>query len=79
MADPQRDAGFVGQSLTFDLEQAHARAVRAAAIGGDDDARGFGISGTADFIPPPTDCLNREGRGVTVMPTLTQPASAAMS
>ena len=48
------------------FHERHARAVAAAAVGGDHKPRGFRVSGAADFSPPAADRLNRECRCVMI-------------
>ena len=48
------------------LHKANARAVRAAAVGGDDEAFGVGVFDEADLAPPAADRLDGEGGGVVV-------------
>src|SRR5271166_2279004 len=48
------------------FHETHARAVAAAAVGGDYKSRGSWVSGTADFSPPAADRLNRERRCVMI-------------
>src|SRR3984957_14508430 len=57
---------FIGQALQFELPQSHARTVRSAAVGGDDQAPREWVANPADLSPPTADRLNREGRGVVV-------------
>src|SRR5208337_1857027 len=59
---------FIGEALQFKFPQSHARAVRSAAIGSDDQAARERIATTADVLPPSADRLNREGRRVVVDP-----------
>src|SRR4051794_40940796 len=58
------DAQLVGKTLEFKLPQPHARAIAAAAIGGDGQPGGAGIAQTTNLLPPAADRLNRERRRV---------------
>src|ERR1700732_291192 len=64
MMDLNGDAEFVGETLQLSLPQTHARAVRSAAVRRDDQTLGSRIATAADSLPPPSDRLNRESRGV---------------
>src|SRR5271166_6478419 len=59
---------FIGEALQFKFPQSHARAVRSAAVGGDDQAPCERIANTANLLPPSADRVNREGRRVVVDP-----------
>src|SRR5271165_5575161 len=61
---------FIGEALQFKFPQSHARAVRSAAVGGDDQAARERIANMADVLPPSADRLNREGRRVVVDPDI---------
>jgi len=52
--------------LQFDLPQSHARTVAAAAISGDQQAAGIGIALAPHQLPPASDGVDRESRGVVV-------------
>src|SRR6202042_1522643 len=54
------------QSLQFVLPQSHPRAVRSAAVGGDDETPREGITNAADLPPPATDRLDCESGRVVV-------------
>ena len=58
------DAGLVGQTLQLAFPQADAIAVGAAAVGGDDESGGLGVTGAADLLLPAANRLDREGRRV---------------
>ena len=60
------NAEFVDQFLQFDLPQSHARTVAAAAISGDQQAAGIGIALAPHQLPPASDGVDRESRGVVV-------------
>jgi hypothetical protein len=62
------DPDLVGQALEFALPQPRARAIAAAAIGGDQQFLGFGVADAADLLPPATDRLHCEGRSVVIHP-----------
>ena len=80
MADGDRHPEFVGQHLQFALPQPHARAVAAAAIGGDQQPRGGGIADACRSSCHQRRMLSTAKAAVSwVMPRLTQPALAAMS
>src|SRR5208283_580150 len=68
MMDLDGYSEFIGEALQFKFPQSHARAVRSAAIGSDDQAARERIATTADVLPPSADRLNREGRRVVVDP-----------
>src|SRR5208283_599335 len=68
MMDLDGYSEFIGEALQFKFPQSHARAVRSAAIGSDDQAARARIATTADVLPPSADRLNREGRRVVVDP-----------
>jgi len=59
-------AQLIGQALQFELPQSHARTVRSAAVGGDDQPTRERVANLADLSPPTADRLNRESRGVVV-------------
>ena len=75
MARPVSSASFCSSTLP----QPHARAVAAAAVGGDQQPRGAGIALAAHALPPAADAFDGEGGGVVIDAELTQPALAAMS
>jgi hypothetical protein len=60
------EAGFIGEALQFAFPQADPGAVAAAAVGGDDEAAGFGIARATEPLPPAADALDGEGGGVVV-------------
>src|ERR1700723_2374830 len=66
MMDLDGYAQLIGQALQFELPQSRARAVRAAAVGGDDQPTRERVANLADLSPPTADRLNRESRGVVV-------------
>ena len=59
-----RHAELVGETLQRELPQAHARAVRSAAVRRDDKARGGRIAQAADVDPPSSDRRNRKFRRI---------------
>src|SRR5215207_11247372 len=61
-----RDIEFIGEPLQVKFPQTHARAVAAAAIGGDQQAPGEGIANAADLLPPSSDRLHGERRRIIV-------------
>ena len=63
---PRSRLRFIGEALQFKFPQSHARAVRSAAIGGDDQPPCERIASAADLLPASADHLNREGRRVVV-------------
>ena len=60
------EAGFIGEALQFAFPQADPGAVAAAAVGGDDEAAGFGIARATEPLPPAADALDGEGGGIGV-------------
>jgi hypothetical protein len=68
VTDRDVDSDLVGQVLQLALPQPRARAIAAAAIGGDEQLFGFGVANAADLLPPATDRLHREGRSVVIHP-----------
>src|ERR1700752_584820 len=60
------EAEFVGQLLQFAFPQPYPRAVAAAAIGGDQQSAGVGVTRPADGLPPLADAVHREGGRVVV-------------
>src|SRR6202041_188305 len=66
MMDLDGYAQLIGQALQFELPQSHARTVRSAAVGGDDQPTRERVANLADLSPPTADRLNRESRGVVV-------------
>ena len=68
MTDRDGQPCFVGQFLKFPFPQPDAIPVAAAAVGRDQQALGLGIPLAPHRMPPATDALDREGRGVMVDP-----------
>src|SRR5271166_371205 len=66
VAHGDRHAEIVGKLLQFELPEADARAVAAAAVGGDQQALGVGIAFASHRTPPTTDGVSGEGRRVVV-------------
>ena len=67
VADGHGQAGLVGEALQLELPQPDARAVAAAAIGGDQQpARRRDSARCPMSLPPAADALDREGGGVVV-------------
>ena len=66
MDDRHGEARLVGEALQLTFPQTNACAVVAAAIGGDQQTRRMGIAGLAEPLPPATDALDGECRGVGV-------------
>jgi len=60
------DAELIGEPLQLAFPQTHARAVAAAAIGGDQQSLCQGIAHTADVLPPAADRLHGKSRRVVV-------------
>src|SRR5271156_5816292 len=60
MADGDLDVEFIGQGLEFELPQAYARAIAAAAVCGDHQLPGLGIALTPHDLPPTADRIDRE-------------------
>ena len=79
MADLERQACFVGQLLKFDLEQAHTRTVRAAAVRRDHQPVHVRIALAAHHIQPARIELTANCAVSLLMPTLTQPVFAVTS
>jgi hypothetical protein len=52
VTDRDVDSDLVGQVLQLALPQPRARAIAAAAIGGDQQLFGFGVANAADLLPP---------------------------
>ena len=73
-----RDIEFIGEPLQFKFPQPQARAVTAAAIGGDQQAPGEGIANPAYLLPPSSDRLHGKRRRV-IVDADTQPVLAARS
>src|SRR3984893_12585876 len=61
VADHDVDAELVDQLLQFAFPQPHARAVAAAAIGGDQQSAGVGVTPPTDGEPPLADAVHGEG------------------
>src|SRR5437588_42954 len=61
VADHDVDAELVGQLLQFAFPQPHPRAVAAAAIGGDQQPGGVGVTRPPEVEPPLADAVHREG------------------
>ena len=68
MTDRDRQAPFVGQDLEFDLPQADAIAVAAAAVGRDQNGRRSRVEGFADVRPPEPQRVHGETRRVETDP-----------
>src|SRR5262249_29965992 len=64
VVDVERQAGLVCELLQFHFPEAHARAVRAAAIRSDRQFAHVGIALAADALDPGTDRLHRELRRI---------------
>lgn len=62
--DVDHKAALVGELLQLKLPQPHARAFRAAAVGGDGQFVGMRITPTPHAIEPGSDRLDRERGGV---------------
>lgn len=67
MAYRDLDAGFAGELCELELPEPDAVAVRAASIGGDEEALGVGVGVRADEIPPAPDRLDGKGCGVATV------------
>src|SRR5208283_5841029 len=72
MMDLDGYSEVIGEALQFKFPQSHARAVRSAAIGGDDQAARERIANTADFLPPSADRLTAKAAVSLSIPTLTK-------
>lgn len=79
MVDVEDQAGFVGQFLQFRLPQPDARAVGAAAVGGDGQFAGLGIALSTHAVEPASDQLDGEFGRIGGNPKLTKPAFAVTS
>lgn len=65
-ADHDVEAELVGQLLQFAFPQPHPRAIAAAAIGGDQQPDGVGVTRPPEVEPPLADAVDREGGCVMV-------------
>src|ERR1700758_3938681 len=79
MAELEFQASVVREALQLDLPQMHARAVPAAAVGGDRQPRGVREARFAEVLPPRADARDRELRVSADCPTDTYPSLLAMS
>ena len=61
-----RHAEIVGKLLPFEFPEADARAVAAAAVGGDQQALGVGVAFASHRTPPTADGVDGEGGRVMV-------------
>src|SRR6185312_14880874 len=66
VADDQPDPQVVGQLLQAHLPKPGARAVGAAAVGGDQEFAGAGEAAASHFGPPAADAVGGELRGIVV-------------
>src|SRR4051794_918027 len=64
VANRNGDPEFVGQDLQLALPQSHAHAIAAAAIGGDQQPSGAGITRAAAVVAPAPAALQGGGSGV---------------
>src|SRR5665213_4564745 len=67
VAHGDRQTGSFRELPELSLPEPTAVAVRAAGIGGDEEARRLRVGERADVVPPPPDRGDGEGRGVTVV------------
>ncbi len=64
VTDLDQHAQFVSELLQLNFPQAHAVAVTATAVGGDQQAPRRRVEWLAHLVPPPADALDGEGRRV---------------
>src|SRR6188472_1252229 len=64
MADGDGDPNLVGQDLQFALPKTHPYTIAAAAIGGDQQSRGVGITDASEFVPPAPNTFDGKSRCV---------------
>src|SRR5215470_13441895 len=66
MIDRHLQSCVVGETLQLALPKADTSAVAAAAVGGDDQALGVGITGLTEPLPPSTDALDCKFRRISI-------------
>ena len=66
VADWDGKTGFIGKALQFMLPQPNARAIAAAAIGGDQQRLGARMAFLAQGLPPAANALDRENCGIVI-------------
>src|SRR5438093_6670422 len=66
VTDRDRETRAIGELLQLPLPEAQARSVAAGRIGGDQERLGLAIGRPAHLLPPPSNRLHGEGRGVVI-------------
>src|SRR3990172_13079622 len=66
MTDRDRQAHTVRQALKLPFPQAYPTSVAPAAVGGDEQRFGLGITVSAHLPPPPADGIHRKRGGVMI-------------
>lgn len=66
MGNADCQTGLVGELLQLDLPEAQAGAVAAAAVGGDEQPPGAGMTLAAHAMPPAADAFDGEGGSVVI-------------
>ena len=73
VADHDFEAELIGQLLKFAFPQPHPPAVAAAAVSGDQQAGGVGVTYQTEIAPPLADAVHRDG-GRVMIDTDTHPS-----